>query len=186
MAFALLVAARVAGAAPTVLVRVGDRSPLGLPFSRFSEPAVDDRGRIAFVGGSTVLFRRGAGGIQRIAGADDALLDHRLAGVSPAAVGPDGCVAFRAAFADGGAGVFLRCGDTTTLVVATGAVAPGGGTFAGIGTTSLRGAAGASSSRRRSATAARASSSPTAPAGSRTWCGRAASRLRAVRSRPSA
>jgi len=133
MAFALLVAARVAGAAPTVLVRVGDRSPLGLPFSRFSEPAVDDRGRIAFVGGRTVLFRRGAGGIQRIAGADDALLDHRLAGVSPAAVGPDGCVAFRAAFADGGAGVFLRCGDTTTLVLATGTVAPGGGTFAGLG-----------------------------------------------------
>jgi hypothetical protein len=141
-AFALLVAARVAGAAPTVLVRVGDRSPLGLPFSRFSEPAVDDRGRIAFVGGSTVLFRRGAGGIQRIAGADDALLDHRLAGVSPAAVGPDGCVAFRAAFADGGAGVFLRCGDTTTLVVATGAVAPGGGTFAGIGNDVASGSGG--------------------------------------------
>src|SRR5262249_10298508 len=110
--FALLVAARVAGAAPTVLVRLGDRSPLGLPFSRFSEPAVDDRGRVAFVGGSTVLFRRSAAGIQRITGADDALLDHRLAGVSPAVVGPDGCLAFRAAFADGGAGVFLRCGDT--------------------------------------------------------------------------
>ena len=41
----LVLAARAAHAAPSVLVAIGDRSPLGLPFSRFSEVALDDRGR---------------------------------------------------------------------------------------------------------------------------------------------
>ena len=137
----LLLAARVGHAAPSVLVRVGDPSPFGLPFSRFSDPSLDDRGHVAFVGASTALFTRAGDALAHLAGAGDLLLGHRLAGVGPA-VSSATCLAFRSAFVGGGAGVFRQCGGTSTLVVETGLPAPGGGRFAGVGEEVALGSAG--------------------------------------------
>ena len=65
----VLAAAARADAAPSMVAAVGEASPLGLPLSRLSDPALDDRGRIAFVGASTVLFRRTPAGVVHLLGA---------------------------------------------------------------------------------------------------------------------
>ncbi|HJQ74965.1 MAG TPA: hypothetical protein VJ814_08770, partial [Gaiellaceae bacterium] len=83
---ALLALAAGASAEMRVVARIGDASPLGLPFSRFSEAAIDDRGRIAFVGASTVLFERTSAGIVHLLGAGDALDGREIAGVGPPAL----------------------------------------------------------------------------------------------------
>jgi hypothetical protein len=127
-----LLAGRLALAATTLVVRAGDPSPLGLPFSSFSDPSLDDRGRITFVGSSTALFTRDSGGIVRVAAADDMLAGRRIAGVGAPAF--DGtCLVFRAAFVGGDAGVFRRCATDVVLVARSGSAAPGGGVLAGIG-----------------------------------------------------
>ncbi len=137
----LALAGRVADAAPTVVVRAGDPSPLGFPFSRFSDAALDDRGRVSFVGSSTVLFQRAGGGIARIVGAGNAVEGHELAGVGTPALGAE-CLAFRAGFVGGGAGIFRQCGGTIGSVAVTGQAAPGGGTFVGFADEVANGAGG--------------------------------------------
>src|SRR3989442_9028132 len=93
MLLALVLAARAAQAAPGVLVAIGDRSPLGLPFSRFSDVALDDRGRVAFVGASVALFARGGGILAHLAGAGDTVLGRTLAGGDGPALRAGGCLA---------------------------------------------------------------------------------------------
>ena len=102
-ALALVVAiAGAAGAvvpAPTVLQRSGAVSPLGWPYSSFTEGVVDAAGRLVFVGSSTAIFgRTGATLTQRI-GAGIVLPDgRRVDGVSQPALAADGCVIARATF----------------------------------------------------------------------------------------
>src|SRR4029077_14680154 len=109
MLLGLVLMVRAAQAAPSVLVAIGDRSPLGLPFSRFSDVSVDDRGRVAFVGSSTALFGRGSGSIEHLLGAGDAALGRTVAGVDAPALGAGDCLAFRVLFAGGGAAIAERC-----------------------------------------------------------------------------
>jgi len=125
----------------TVVVRAGDMSPLGLPFSQFSDAALDDRGRIAFVGGSTALFRWTPGGIVHLAAAGDTLLNQRVAGVSVAAVS-GACVAFRVLFVGGAVAIARQCGSATTFVAELGFPAPNGGRFAGFADDVAAGAGG--------------------------------------------
>ena len=133
MILAFVLAARAAQAAPGVLVAIGDRSPLGLPFSRFSDVALDDRGRVAFVGASVALFGRGGGTLGHLVGAGDTVLGQALAGVDGPALGGSGCLAFRALFAGGGSAIVERCGAVDAAIARVGEPAPGGGRFAGFG-----------------------------------------------------
>src|SRR5690349_5895428 len=114
----------------TVVVRAGDPSPFGLPFSQFSDAALDDRGRVAFVGGSTALFRWTPSGPVRLVAAGDTLVNQRVAGVSSAALS-SACVAFRVLFVGGGVAIARRCGSSATFVAEVGFPAPNGGRFAG-------------------------------------------------------
>src|SRR5438477_268526 len=117
------------------MVAAGDPSPLGLPFSRFSDAALDDRGRVAFVGASAVLFEGRAGAVHHLLGAGDRSPDGRvIADIGPPAVGHAGVVT-RLLFAGGGSGVYrLHGGQLDTLAVA-GEPADSGGRFAGFGAT---------------------------------------------------
>ena len=130
---ALLLLAQAAHAAPSVLLAIGDTSPLGLPFSRFSEVALDDRGRAAFVGASTAVFARTGETLTHLVGAGDAVLGRTIAGVDGPALGAGGCLAFRALFVGGGAAIATRCGGSVRAVAQVGQPAPGGGDFAGFG-----------------------------------------------------
>jgi hypothetical protein len=103
----LIAVATHADAAPTLVARLGDPSPLGLPFSSFSDATADDRGDVAFVGAATVLFERTPSGIVHVVGAGERIGDHEIAGVGPVVLGA-GCFAFRAAFAGAGAGIVRR------------------------------------------------------------------------------
>ena len=132
----LVASATLASAArATVMVAAGDPSPLGLPFSRFSDAALDDRGRVAFVGASAVLFEGRAGAVHHMLGAGDRSPDGRvIADIGPPAVGHAGVVT-RLLFAGGGSGVYrLHGGQLDTLAVA-GEPADSGGRFAGFGAT---------------------------------------------------
>jgi hypothetical protein len=122
------------GASPGLLVAVGDASPLGLPFSRFSDVALDDRGRVAFIGTSTAIFRRTGGAIARVIGAGDGLAGGVLAGVGAPALGGGACLGFRAVFVNGGPAVFRRCDTHFEQIAAVGDPAPRGGAFVGFGT----------------------------------------------------
>ena len=128
-----MLAARAAQAAPSVLVAIGDRSPLGLPFSRFSEVALDDRGRAAFVGTSTAVFARTGETLAHLVGAGDVVLGRTVAGVDGPALGGRDCLAFRALFAGGGAAIAERCGGSVGAVAQVGQPAPGGRSFRGFG-----------------------------------------------------
>src|SRR5262245_66436481 len=102
----LFAGARAMAEPAQVLVATGDRSPSGLPFSRFSDVALDDRGRVVFVGASAAIFKRGTDGrIVHVVAADDALAGQTIAGVGPPASAADGCLAFRIAFVAGGAAI---------------------------------------------------------------------------------
>ncbi len=130
---ASLLSARGLGAAPLVLVGTGDPSPLGLPFSRFSDVALDDHGRVAFVGASSVIFHRVGDQLVRIIGAGDTLQGSTLAGVGAPAVGGGGCLAFQALFVGGASSVLRACGADVEPVAIVGAPTGGGGVFAGFG-----------------------------------------------------
>jgi len=125
--------AGAAHATPSVLVAIGDRSPLGLPFSRFSDVALDDRGRAAFVGASSAMFARAGETIGHLIGAGDAVLGRTVAGVDAAALGAGGCLAFRTLFVGGGAAIVERCGTSIRAFADIGQAAPGGGRFVGFG-----------------------------------------------------
>src|SRR5437870_9956062 len=133
---ALVVSAATASAGrAATIVAAGAPSALGLPFSRFSDAALDDRGRVAFVGASAVLFEGRAGAVHHVLGAGDRASDGRvIADVGPPAVGHAGVVT-RLLFAGGGSGVYrLHGGQLDTLAVA-GEPADSGGRFAGFGAT---------------------------------------------------
>jgi hypothetical protein len=128
----LVLAASTAGAEPQALVRLGDPSPLGLRFSRFSDVALGDDGRVAFIGATTAVFRRSGSTLVHVIGAGDTLEGRMLAGVGAHVVGRGGCLAGLVTFVDGGAGIFRGCGGTTELVAETGQAAPEG-TYAAFG-----------------------------------------------------
>ena len=114
----------------TVLT-TGAASPLGLPFSGFTNVAMMADGRVAFLGSSVGTFRRTDAGVVDVVSAGDTLPDgSQVAGVSPPALGPGDCVAVRAFLIGGGSRILRRCGDVVDTVVATGQPAPGGGIFA--------------------------------------------------------
>jgi hypothetical protein len=131
IALLLTLAAAPLQAAPVVVLTTGAASPLGLPFSSFSNVAMMADGRVAFFGSSAGTFRRTDAGVVDVVSAGDTLADGRqVAGVSPPALGPGDCVAVRAYLIGGGSRILRRCGDVVDTVVATGQLAPGGGTFA--------------------------------------------------------
>jgi hypothetical protein len=134
--------AGVALATPVALVSVGDASPLGLPFSRFSDPGLDDRGRVAFVGGSTAIFRRTPTGIARIVGAGDVVLGRTLAGVDRPELAAGDCLAFRAVVVGGGAIIMRRCGTELVTLAEVGDTASGGARFTSFGADVLIGSGG--------------------------------------------
>lgn len=127
----VLACLRLASAA--VLLAAGEKSPLGWSFSRFSETALDDRGRAAVVGGSAVLFQHTAAGLVHVLGAGDPVLGSTLADVSPPAVSGT-CAAFRALLASGGA-ILRRCGPAIDVIAQAGHPTPDGRVFAGFSPT---------------------------------------------------
>jgi hypothetical protein len=117
-----------AAPAPTVLRVAGEVSPLGWPYSGFSEGVVDGDGRLVFVGNSTAIFARQDGLLVRRIGAGVVLPDgRRVAGVGQPALAADGCVLSRATFEGGGEAIVRACGATFTVLLDAGTVAPGGG-----------------------------------------------------------
>src|SRR5258707_1055236 len=112
--------ARPGGAAPAPsVVRVaGETSPLGWPFSSFTEGTVDAGGALVFVASSTAVFeRQGSALVQRI-GAGVVLPDGRhVADVGPPAVAADGCVFARVTFVTGGEAVVRSCGTVFSVVI---------------------------------------------------------------------
>src|SRR6185295_9513921 len=92
-----------------------------------------DQGQVAFVGGSTAIFRRTASGIERVVAAGDVVLGRTLAGVDAPALASGGCLAFRAAVVGGSSMLVRRCGPQLVLLAEVGDAAPGGGTFASLG-----------------------------------------------------
>ncbi len=139
----LLVCHAVAMAAPAeVFVATGDRSPAGLPFSRFSEAALDDRARVVFVGASAAIFRRAGTRVAHVVGANDTLDGRTVAGVGPPALAADGCVAFRADFVGGGSAIYRRCAAGTDLLARVGRLGPDGPALLGFGQAIVIGSAG--------------------------------------------
>lgn len=130
IALASVLAARLAAAAPTVVLSAGDLGPTGLPFSTFSDAALDDRGGIAFLGGSTGAFRHEGAATPHLLAAGDPVSGGTIAGVGPPALSADGCSVFRAFLVGGGDGIFRQCGGAPAAVASRGDAAPGGGTYA--------------------------------------------------------
>src|SRR5690242_4328054 len=113
LALALVLSAGGATAQPQVRLRAGDTSPLGWPYSAFTDAVVDAGGRLVFSGNSSGIFGRNGGAITQRVGAGDVLPDARtLAGVSPPALTADGCVVVRATFAQGGEALVRACGTS--------------------------------------------------------------------------
>jgi hypothetical protein len=115
---------------PSVLRTAGDVSPLGWPYSGFSEGIVDAGGHLVFVGNSTAIFGRQGGLLVRRIGAGAILPDsRRVVGVGPPALAADGCVFARATFDGGGEAIVRACGAAFAVVIDAGTPAPGGGTI---------------------------------------------------------
>src|SRR5437870_1076094 len=133
LALAVSAATASAGRAAT-LVAAGAPSALGLPFSRFSDPALDDRGRVAFVGGSAVLFQAQGATLRHVLAAGEQGPGGRLvADIGPPAVGR-GAVAVRLLFAGGDAGIYrLRDAQLEPLASAGDPVPGSGARSAGFG-----------------------------------------------------
>src|SRR5262249_46543563 len=127
---ALMAAVRPAGAVPATVVVAGQSTQFGLPLSRISDPALDDHGRIAFVGTSLVVFRRSAGGVVHLLGAGDNTPFGRVAGVGPPALGSAGCFAAHVDFVGGQSGVFRQCGGSLSPIARAGDPLAGGDTLA--------------------------------------------------------
>lgn len=133
----------VRAADPELLVRVGDDSPLGRPFSSVSDPTIDDQGRIGFIGTSAGLFRRNGESIDGLLVAGDPIAGGRtIAGLGVPEAGEPGCVAATATFVGGGRGIVRLCGGVANLVVSSGDTVPSGPTIVSFGTTVAYGVAG--------------------------------------------
>src|SRR5437870_3032589 len=134
---ALVVSAATASAGrAATIVAAGAPSALGLPFSRFSDPALDDRGRVAFVGASAVLFQVQGATLRHVLAAGERGPGGRMvADIGPPAVGR-GAVAMRLLFAGGDAGVYRLRDAQLEPLASAGAPVPGGdASFAGFGAT---------------------------------------------------
>src|SRR5439155_3974263 len=121
----LVLAARAAHAAPSVLVAIGDRSPLGLPFSRFSEVALD---------GPDGLFSWDGSALGRIAVVGDASpAGGAFTSVGLGTLNDAGVCAFRASISSGPrAGIFravVSAFPTLATVALEGDATPIGGTL---------------------------------------------------------
>src|SRR5690349_16054185 len=115
-------------AAQKVRLLAGDTSPLGWPYSAFTDAVVDAAGRLVFSGNSSGIFVRDGGTITQRVGAGDVLGDgRRIAGVSPPALTADGCVVVRATFAQGGEALVRACGSSRVVLLDTTVEAPLGG-----------------------------------------------------------
>ncbi|HXJ37213.1 MAG TPA: hypothetical protein VMS22_24555 [Candidatus Eisenbacteria bacterium] len=128
LALAAIFAPRAHGA-PAILRTAGGVSPLGWPYSMFSEGTLDRGGRLVFVASSTAVFGQGSGLTQRV-GAGTVIPDgRRVINVSPPSLADDGCIITRVAFEQGGEAILRACGTTFTVLADAGATAPGGGTI---------------------------------------------------------
>ena len=138
----LLAAAHAAEAAPGVVAKAGDASPIGV-LSSFSDPTIDARGRVAFVAASTGLFAvRGGGGLAHLLIAGDRLPDGRtVTDVGVPALVAGGCLVVRIVTA-GGDGVYRRCGADVSPIVERDVAAPGGGRIVAFGPLLAASAAG--------------------------------------------
>jgi len=124
----LLTAAPAAAQTPVAVA--GDESPLGLPYSSFSAPNVDDDGRVVFRASSSGIFRRVGGELVHVLAAGDTLpRGERLAGIGRAALAADGCVVTVGVFVEGGSAVLRACGGLVEYLADVGDEAPGGGSF---------------------------------------------------------
>jgi hypothetical protein len=113
-------------AVPEAVVRVGDESPFGRPFSGFLDPVIDDTGAIGFVGTSTGVFRRVGSTIDGLLVAGDPTTGGRtVASVGPPEPGEPGCVAFVAGFVGGSGGIVRFCDGVATVVAEIGSLGPG-------------------------------------------------------------
>src|SRR6185503_20326349 len=123
--------------AATVPLRVaGETSPLGWPYSSFSEGTVDASGRLVFVGSSSAIFARESGTITQRIGAGVVLPDgRRVAGVGAPALAAGGCALTGATFVNGGDAIVRACGTTLSVLLDAGMTAPGGGTIRAFDTT---------------------------------------------------
>jgi hypothetical protein len=122
--------ATVPAAAQSPVVVAGDVSPLGLPYSSFSSPSVDDAGRVAFRAVSSGIFQRVGESLVHVLAAGDLLpRGEHLAGVGRPALTADGCVVAVGAFVEGGSAVVRACGETIEYLADVGDEAPGGGLF---------------------------------------------------------
>src|SRR5262245_8616231 len=129
----LFAGARAMAEPAQVLVATGDRSPSGLPFSRFSDVALDDRGRVVFVGTSAAIFQRRGQRIVHVIGANDTLDGRMVAGVGPPSLASDGCLAFRVEFVGGNPAIYRRCGTGSEVVATVGRPGPGVPALLGFG-----------------------------------------------------
>src|SRR5262245_30598760 len=89
IALVLAVLPQAGRAQPAIRARraVGERSPLGWPYSAFTEAVVDADGRLVFSGSSSSIFARSGGAIVQRLGAGQVLTDaRRVAGVGPPAL----------------------------------------------------------------------------------------------------
>jgi hypothetical protein len=127
VALVLLGLATRAAAAPVVLRSVGEVSPLGWPYSLFTEGVIDRTGRLVFAASSTGIFQRSGTLHQRI-GAGTMLADGReIVNVGAPTLADDGCVITRAEFGTGGQALVRACSTTPEVLVDGGTAVPGGG-----------------------------------------------------------
>lgn len=121
-------------ATPELLVRVGDDSPLGRPFSTLSDAVIDDQERLAFIGTSGGLFRRTGTDIDGLLVAGDNVAGgSTIAALGTPELGEPGCSAFVASFAGGSTGVVRLCDGVAEVVVKEGDLAPGNLPIVGFG-----------------------------------------------------
>lgn len=117
-------------AAQTPVVVAGDVSPLGLPYSSFSAPSIDDAGRVVFRAASSGIFRKVGDDLVHALAAGDVLpRGEHVAGIGRPALAADGCVISQAVFVEGGSAVLRTCNGLIEYLADVGDEAPGGGVF---------------------------------------------------------
>lgn len=112
----VLATAGLAHAATVVVARSGEPSPAGLISSTFVGAATGDADEVALLVQTSGVFRAvprdGQVVAERLFAPGDLVEGQMIIGAGPPAVAPNGCVVARLALADGGEGIYRRCGDT--------------------------------------------------------------------------
>jgi hypothetical protein len=126
-------AAAQTGVPASVRQVAGEVSPLGWPYSSFTEATVAADGGLVFTASATAIFAAdGTPPLAQRVGAGVTMPDgRRIAGVGPPGLASDGCTFVRATFETGGEAIVRACGTTFSVVVDAGTTAPGGGVIRG-------------------------------------------------------